>query len=76
MYYQEYGDVIVPAHPKEDVNASGEDEEKKVVKEEKNRNRRRAVALETARSVRETGIHAGLRVLRVSYVVIYRCEGE
>ena len=38
MYYQEYGDVIVPAYPKEDVNASGEDQEKKVVKEEKNRN--------------------------------------
>ena len=38
MYYQEYGDVIVPAHPKEDVNVSGEDKEKKVVKEEKNCN--------------------------------------
>ena len=38
MYYQEYGDVIVPAHPKEDVNVLGEDKEKKVVKEEKNRN--------------------------------------
>ena len=40
MYYQEYGDVIVSAHPKEDVNASGEDEEKKVAKREKNRNSR------------------------------------
>ena len=38
MYYHEYGDVIVPAHPKEDVNMSGEDEEKKFVKKEKNRN--------------------------------------
>ena len=38
MYYQEYRNVIVPAHPKEDVNASGEDKEKKVGKEEKNRN--------------------------------------
>ena len=43
MYYQEYGDIIVPAHPKEDVNALGEDEEKKVVKEEKNRNRQEDV---------------------------------
>ena len=32
---------------------------------------RHVVALETAWSVRETGVRAGLRVLRVSYVVIY-----
>ena len=37
---------------------------------------RRTVVLETARSAQETGIRAGLRVLRVSYVVIYRREGE
>ena len=30
--------MIVPAHPKEDVNASRADKEKKVMKEEKNRN--------------------------------------
>ena len=30
--------MIVPAHPKEDVNASRIDKEKKVMKEEKNRN--------------------------------------
>ena len=30
--------MIVPAHPKEDVNTSRADKEKKVMKEEKNRN--------------------------------------
>ena len=30
--------MIVPAHPKEDVNASRADKEEKVMKEEKNRN--------------------------------------
>ena len=30
--------MIVPAHPKEDVNASRTDKEKKVMKEKKNRN--------------------------------------
>ena len=33
--------MIVPAHPKEDVNASRTDKEKKVMKEEKNRNSQR-----------------------------------
>ena len=32
--------MIVPAHPKEDVNASRADKEKKVMKEEKNRNKK------------------------------------
>ena len=40
MYDKEYRDVIVPAHPKEDVNTSRIDKEKKVMKEEKNRNTR------------------------------------
>ena len=38
MYYKKERDIVVSAHPKEDVNALGEDEKKKVVKEKKNRN--------------------------------------
>ena len=39
MYDKEYWNVIVPAHPKEDVNASRTDKEKKVMKQEKNCNK-------------------------------------
>ena len=40
MYNKKERDIIVPAHSKEDVNASRTYKEKKVMKEEKNRNMR------------------------------------
>ena len=41
IYNKKERDIIVPAHSKEDVNASRTYKEKKVMKEEKNRNNER-----------------------------------